>query len=145
MKWNTVIGMTLVVALLALIVAVHEDGQAIAGAAKPKVPGKWEGTWSHRAGSGQITLQLAQEGTKVTGKVNVGGAIPVFDTERGPMNLGQEVREGTLEGSTLIFNVAAPDSPSKQINFTLTVSGENMTGTACGYTCATVKLKKSKL
>jgi len=145
MKNTIVIGMTLVVAMLALMGAVDGDRQAIAGAAGPKVAGTWEGSWSHRAGSGQITLQVAQEGTKVTGKANVGGVMAVFGGEPRAMSIGQEVRDGTLEDSTLIFHLTAPDTPSGQINFTLTVSGEDMTGTACGYTCAIVKLKKSKL
>jgi hypothetical protein len=53
------------------------------------------------------------------------------------------VREGHLEDSTLIFHVVAPDTPAGQVNFTLTVGEETMTGTACGYTCATLKLKKA--
>jgi hypothetical protein len=32
----------------------------------------------HRAGSGQITLHLAQEGTKVIGKQSLSGVIPLF-------------------------------------------------------------------
>jgi hypothetical protein len=53
------------------------------------------------------------------------------------------VREGHLEDSTLIFYVGAPDTPGGRVNFTLTVSEQTMTGTACGYTCATLKLKKA--
>ena len=48
-----------------------------------------------------------------------------------------------LEDSTLIFNVASPDASAGQVNFTLTVSGEAMTGTVCGFTCGTLRLKKS--
>src|SRR5215813_10173585 len=45
----------LVLATLALMLAGHGDGPAIAGTATPKVAG----TWSHRsAGSGQATLRL---------------------------------------------------------------------------------------
>jgi hypothetical protein len=44
----------------------------------------------------------------------------------------------------LIFHVAARGGPSEQVNFTLTVGKQDMTGTACGFTCATVKLKKAK-
>ena len=47
---------------------LHGDGPASAGTATPDVAGTWEGTWSHRLGSEQVTLWLAQEGTKVTGK-----------------------------------------------------------------------------
>jgi hypothetical protein len=53
--------------MAALMVAGHGDGLALAGTATPNVAGAWEGTWSHRIGSGQITLRLAQEGTTVIG------------------------------------------------------------------------------
>jgi hypothetical protein len=131
-------------ATFALMLGGHNAGSARAGAAVPNVGGKWEGTWMHRAGSGQITLQLAQEGTTVTGKQSLPAVMPVFGGEgQRPITLGTEVREGHLEDSTLIFHAAAPDTPGGQVNFTLTVSGETMTGTACGYTCATLKLKKA--
>lgn len=96
----------------------------------------------HPAGSGQITLQLAQEGTNVTGTQSLPAVISVFEAQS-QTRLGKEVREGHLEDSTLIFHVGAPDAPGGRVNFTLTVSGETMTGTACGHTCATLKLKKA--
>ena len=68
--------------------------------------------------------------------------IPVFGGSRRQYTLGTDVREGRLEDSTLIFYVRAPDMPAGRVNFTLTVGEETMTGTACGYTCATLKLKK---
>jgi hypothetical protein len=49
--------------------------------------------------------------------------------------------EEPLGVSCLIFHVIAENAP-RQVNFTLTVSGDAMTGTACGETCATLKLKK---
>lgn len=131
-------------ATFALMLGGHNAGSVGAGTAAPNVAGKWEGTWMHRAGSGQITLQLAQEGTKVIGEQSLPSVMPVFDTEGGrQVRLGTEVREGHLEDSTLIFHVGAPDTPGGRVNFTLTVSGDTMTGTACGYTCATLKLKKA--
>ena len=134
----------LALATFALMLGSHNAGSAHAGTAAPNVAGKWEGTWMHRAGSGQITLQLAQEGTKVTGEQSLPAVMPVFGGEGQPqIRLGTEVRDGHLEDSTLIFHVAAPDTPGGQVNFTLTVSEQTMTGTACGYTCATLKLKKA--
>jgi hypothetical protein len=131
-------------AMFALMLGGHNAGSARAGTAAPNVAGKWEGSWTHRAGSGQITLQLAQEGTNVTGEQSLPSVMPVFDTEGGrQIRLGTEVREGHLEDSTLIFHVGAPDTPGGRVNFTLTVSEQTMTGTACGYTCATLKLKKA--
>jgi hypothetical protein len=138
---------TLVLATLALMLTGHGDGPAIAGTATPNVSGTWEGTWSHRAaGSGQVTLRLLQEGTTVTGKQSVAGVTALFGTQRGrSITLGEEIREGHIDDSTLIFHVLAPDLPERQVNFTLTVSGESMTGTVCGDQCGTVKLKKAKM
>jgi hypothetical protein len=48
-------------ATFALMLGGHNAGSARAGTAAPNVARKWEGTWMHRAGSGQITLQLAQD------------------------------------------------------------------------------------
>jgi hypothetical protein len=80
----------------------------------------------------------------VTGEQSLPAVMPVFGGEgQRQITLGTEVREGHLEDSTLIFYVRAPDTPGDRVNFTLTVSGETMTGTACGYTCATLKLKKA--
>jgi hypothetical protein len=129
-------------ATFALMLGGHNAGPARAGTAAPNVAGKWEGTWTHRAGSGQITLQLAQEGTKVTGTQSLPAVREVFEGAE-PIRLGTEVREGLLEDSTLIFYVGAPDTPGGRVNFTLTVSEQTMTGTACGYTCAILKLKKA--
>ncbi len=140
------LGTALVVVMGALMVAGHGDGRAGAGTATPDVTGMWEGDWSHRIGSGQITLRLAQEGAKVIGKQSLAGVIPVFGEERGrQLLLGEEVRDGQLMDSTLMFHVQAPDTPGGQVNFTLTVSGDTMTGTVCGYTCGMVKLKRSKV
>jgi hypothetical protein len=138
--------MALVLVMVALRVAGHGDGLAGAGTATPDVAGMWEGDWNHRIGSGQMTLRLAQEGTKVIGKQSVAGVIPLFGDQRGrQILLGEEVRDGQIMDSTLMFHVYAPDTPGGQVNFTLTVSEDAMTGTVCGYTCGVVKLKRSKI
>ena len=42
--------------------------------------------------------------------------MPVFDSEGGrQVALGQEVRDGHLEDSTLIFHVIAENAPDKSI------------------------------
>jgi hypothetical protein len=144
MQPKVLVGTTVLIALLALMVTMNGDGRAIAGTPAPNVAGNWAGTWVHRVGSGQITLQLSQQGTNVTGRQSVTGVIPVFGGEgQAKLTLSPDIREGTLEDSTLIFNVTSPDAPGGQVNFTLTVSGETMTGTVCGFTCGTLRLKKS--
>lgn len=106
MSRTIVLCAALTLTTFALVLGGHSAGPARAGTADPNVAGKWEGTWKHRAGSGYMTLQLAQEGTKVTGKQNLPGVIPLFGSRRGrQLALGQEVREGHLEDSTLIFYV----------------------------------------
>jgi hypothetical protein len=134
----------LVGVMAALMGAGHRDGLALAGTATPNVAGMWEGDWRHRIGSGQITLRLAQEGTTVIGKQSVVGVVPVFDT-RQQIVLGEEIRDGQLEDSLLMFHVRAEHTYFNQVNFTLTVSGDTMTGTLCGLTCGLIKLKRSKL
>ena len=132
----------LALATLALMLGGHQAGSARAGTATPNVAGKWEGTWTHPAGSGQMTLQLAQEGTKVTGRQSLSGVVSLFG-DQPQIPLGTEVREGHLEDSTLIFYVTAPETPGGRVNFTLTVSEQTLTGTACGHTCATLNLTKA--
>jgi hypothetical protein len=142
MRRTMTLSTALVFTMLALLLVIHGSIPATAGESAPNVTGKWEGSWRHRAGSGQITIQLAQEGTQVRGKQSVVGVMPVLGGEATQqVVLGQEVRDGHLEDSTLIFHVIAENAP-RQVNFTLTVSGDAMTGTACGETCATLKLKK---
>ena len=131
------------VVLIAVIVVIGAD-LASAGEAPVNVSGKWDGTWSHQIGSGQITLQLAQKGTEVIGQQSVAGVIPLFGIEsQQQIPLGTEVQAGRLEDATLIFHVSAPEVPTRQVKFTLTVSGETMTGTLCGDTCGVVKFKKA--
>ena len=85
----------LVGVMAALTGAGHGDGVALAGTATPNVAGMWEGTWSHRIGSGQITLRFAQEGTTVTGKQSVVGVVPVFETETAGRPRGGDFETGS--------------------------------------------------
>jgi hypothetical protein len=144
MQRTIALSIALLVGMLALLIAIHGHLPATAGESMPNVTGKWEGSWNHRIGSGQVTFQLLQEGTKVSGKQSVVGVMPVYGTEAAQqLIIGQEIRDGHLEDSTLIFHVVA-ENVKGQLNFTLTVSGDAMTGTACGETCAILKLKKAK-
>jgi hypothetical protein len=133
----------LVLAMLALILAGNGGVPAVAGTSTPNVSGTWQGTWRHEIGSGQITLQLAQEGTKVMGQQSVVNVMPVFGSQQQTYTLGQDIQDGTLENSTLIFYVSTENAPVDRVNVTLTVSGDTMTGTVCGYTCGKMSLKKS--
>jgi len=135
------------VTLLFLIV-IHGTIPASAGEATPNVTGKWEGTYDGRGrfGSGPITFHLRQEGNKVIGKQSVVDLIPVWGTEAAASDIvvGEEIRDGEIDGSTLHFYVTT-EGVRGQLNFTLTVSGDTMTGTVCGYNCGKLKLKKAAM
>jgi hypothetical protein len=73
------------------------------------------------------------------------GVIPLWGAPQRQMVIGEEIRDGQLLGnSTLHFYVTA-ENVEGQLNFTLTVSGDSMTGTVCGYHCATLELKKAPM
>jgi hypothetical protein len=135
-------------ATLLLFMAIHGTIPASAGEATPNVTGKWEGTYDGRGrfGSGQITFHLRQEGNKVTGKQSVVDLIPVWGTEAAASTIavGEDIRDGEIDGSTLHFHVTT-EGVKGQLNFTLTVSGDTMTGTVCGYNCGKLKLKKAAM
>ena len=69
--------------------------------------------------------------------------VPVFGTQQQTYVLGEDIQDGQLEDSTLIFHVRAENAPVDRVNFTLTVSGDTMIGTVCGYTCGKMRVKKS--
>jgi hypothetical protein len=143
MLCNIILFTGLVWAMLALIPAGNGGVPAVAGTSTPNVSGTWQGTWRHEIGSGQITLQLAQEGTKVMGQQSVVNVMPVFGSQQTTYTLGQDIQDGHLENSTLIFHIRTENAPVDRVNVTLTVSGDTMTGTVCGYTCGKMSLKKS--
>jgi hypothetical protein len=133
---------------LMFLIAIHGTIPASAGEATPNVTGKWEGTYDGRGrfGSGEITFHLRQEGNKVTGKQSVVDLIPVWGTEAAASDIvvEEEIRDGEIDGSTLHFHVNT-EGVKGSLNFTLTVSGDTMTGTICGYNCGKLKLKKASM
>ena len=133
----------LALATFALMLGGHNAGSARAGTAAPNVAGKWEGTWKHPAGQRPDHAAAGPRGHQGHRQAKSPCSDPVVRRSQPQIPLGTEVREGHLEDSTLIFYVTAPDTPGGRVNFTLTVSEQTMTGTACGYTCATLKLKKA--
>jgi hypothetical protein len=80
----------------------------------------------------------------VTGRQSVIGVLPVNDPHRRQqIRLAEQIREGTIEDSTLIFNVEVLDGPERQVNFTLSVNEDSMVGMVCTFTCGTVRLTRS--
>jgi hypothetical protein len=149
MQRTIALSTALVFATLMLLIAIPGNSPATAGESMPNVTGKWEGSWSvgllpgraSGGGSGQITLNLLQEGTKVIGKQNVVDLISLTPGMQ-TIPVSEEIRDGEIDDSTLHFHVSA-ETLDGRINFTLTVSGNSMTGTACATYCAKLKLKKA--
>ena len=111
-------------------------GCAGAGASKPSEPpsvnvtGKWAGTWAFRnptMGSGQVSMDLKQDGARVTGPMTVSGP-----TSAEPTNFA-----GTVSGNMITLDAAHGSG-------TLTVKGDEMTGMVYGIMPATVGLKRQR-
>src|SRR5262245_43109679 len=112
------------------------DPCAAADTAPPNVAGTWRGSWRQRSDRGRLTLSLAQKRTQVMRRQSLVSVAYVFSRQSirrigQQVRLGRDIRDGHLEDSTLMFHVVAPDLPIGRVNFTLTISGETMTGTMC--------------
>jgi hypothetical protein len=149
MQRTIALSTALLSAALMFLIAIYGTVPASAGASTPNVTGKWEGTYNFRGGSfgtGQITFQLFQEGNKVTGKQSLVDLQPAWGPEAAASDVvvQPDIRDGEMMDSTLHFHVPAENVQGK-LTFTLTVSGDSMVGTMCGYNCANLKLKKSPM
>lgn len=80
--------------------------------ASTSLSGNWQISWAGRNGQRQGTLQIKQDGSKLSG---------TFEGERGSVPL-----KGRLEGTQVSFNVKAR---KRQMSFTGTVDGGKMSGT----------------
>jgi hypothetical protein len=147
MQRTIALSTALLSATLMFFIAIHRTGPATAGQSTPNVTGKWEGTYDFRwgkFGSGDITFHLQQEGNKVTGRQSLVDLQPAWGTEAAASTVPvqPDIRDGEMMDSTLHFHVPA-ENVKGQLNFTLTVSGDTMIGTMCGYNCAALKLKRA--
>jgi hypothetical protein len=147
MQRTIALSTALVSVTLMFLMAIHGTIPASAGESTPNVTGKWEGNYNFRMGrmgSGEITFNLFQQGNKVTGQQSLADLQPAWGTEAGASTIPvqPDIRDGEIMESTLHFHVPA-ENVQGQLNFTLTVSGDTMIGTMCGYNCANLKLKKS--
>ena len=118
--------------VVGLIVVIGGCAGTGTPAAPPSVnvTGKWAGTWSFRnpaMGGGQVTMDLKQDGAKVTGPMSVTGP-----TSSEPTNFS-----GTVTGNTITLADAHGSG-------TLTVKGDEMTGMVYGIMPATVTLKRQR-
>ena len=147
MQRTIALSTALLSAALMFCIAIHGTVPATAGEPTPPVTGKWVGSYNFREarfGSGEISFDLSQQGNKVTGQQSLVDLQPAWGTESGASTIPVQpyIRDGEMMDSTLHFNVPA-ENVKGQLNFTLTVSGDTMIGTMCGYNCANLKLKRS--
>jgi hypothetical protein len=120
----------LVIAGLIVVLGGCAGASTPAGPPSVNVTGKWAGTWSFRnpaMGGGQVSMDLKQDGARVTGPMNVSGP-----TSAEPTNFA-----GTVSGNTITLDAAYGSG-------TLTVQGDDMTGLVYGIMPATVSVKRQK-
>jgi hypothetical protein len=79
------------------------------------VAGKWQMSWQGRDGARQGTLQLQQDGSKLTG---------TMDGERGSMPV-----TGTVDGSNISFSAQSQGRRNFTMVYTGTVDGDKISGT----------------
>ena len=78
------------------------------------IGGAWQISWQGRGGSQQATMQIEQDGTKLSGKFqDSGGSSPVT---------------GNIAGNNVFFSVQVQGRPMT-LAFTGTIDGDKMSGT----------------
>ncbi len=77
----------------------------------PSVTGNWQVSFAGRGGNRQVTMEIKQDGSKLSG---------AFQGERGSAPL-----TGRLSGNQISFTVKMP---RRRISFTGTVDGDKMSG-----------------
>jgi hypothetical protein len=120
----------LIVAGLMVVIGGCASASTPASPPSVNVTGKWAGTWSYRnpaLGGGQVSMDLKQDGAKVTGPMSVSGP-----TSAEPTNFS-----GTVSGNTIVLDAAHGSG-------TLTVKGDEMTGMVYGILPATVSVKRQR-
>lgn len=82
------------------------------GAATISISGNWQISWTGRRGQMQATLQLTQNGSKLTGSIQAErGTVPV---------------SGTVNGDHVSFTAKMP---KRAVTFSGTIAGNKMSGT----------------
>jgi hypothetical protein len=78
------------------------------------IGGAWQISWQARTGSQQATMQIQQDGSKLSGTFqDAGGSSPVT---------------GSIAGNSVSFSVQVQGRPMT-LAFTGTIDGDNMSGT----------------
>jgi hypothetical protein len=79
------------------------------------VGGKWQMSWQGRGGAKQGTLQLEQDGSKLTG---------TFESDRGSLAVS-----GTVSGNNISFSTQSQEHHDFTMVYTGTVEGDKISGT----------------
>jgi hypothetical protein len=82
------------------------------GATATSISGNWQISWTGRRGPTQATLQLTQNGSKLSGSI---------EAERGTVRVS-----GTVNGDQVSFTAKMP---KRTLTFSGTVAGNKMSGT----------------
>jgi hypothetical protein len=98
-----------VVCGLASCLSAQDSGQAA------NVAGKWQMSWQGRDGAKQGTLQLQQDGSKLTG---------TFVSDRGSAAI-----TGTVDGNNISFSTQGQGHHNFTMVYTGSVEGEKISGT----------------
>ncbi len=86
--------------------------------------GRWEGTWD----LGPVIVNLKQDGTKVTGTVDLRGASGRADLTT--YNISRPIQNGKVSGAVFTFETARELGTGAALHgANLRVSGDKMTGT----------------
>ena len=93
-------------------------------AGEVNLTGRWEGTWE----MGPVIVNLKQEGTKVTGTIDLRGASGRADLTA--YNISRPIQNGKVSGSVFTFDTGrGPGIAGDLRDAKLLVSGDKMTGT----------------
>jgi hypothetical protein len=117
------------VAVMVMLASTGCAGTPIMAPPSVNVTGKWLGTWMFEPvslGGGQVAMDLKQVGASVTGTLLV----------TGPSINRPTTIEAVVSGDRMILKGRIPG--------TLTVSGEQMKGTADGVVPATITVQRQR-
>jgi len=117
MKIVTLVFLALFAAGLTGCAAAREAQQAAANAPTAQVAGTWTGSYGAGSMNGPVTMTLAQNGTNVSGNIDIGGRPDLS----GPV-------KGTLKGELLYLSLETLTLSQMMVKDKNTITGEVIGG-----------------